>query len=125
MAVEYIANALGTDLSIIDAELQKIILFAGESKEITLEQARLMVVPQREIASFEIRESFGNRDARGLERRRAHLPDRQVVGRVRSQDFDQVAMRSAARALASSSVAGATERAVRANIRRWPNCRPA
>lgn len=80
MAVEYIANALGTDLSIIDAELQKIILFAGESKEITLEQVRLMVVPQREIASFEIRESFGNRDAHAFTQKLRELLDSNVDG---------------------------------------------
>jgi DNA polymerase-3 subunit delta len=80
MAVQYIADALGTDLSIIDGELRKIILFAPESKEISLEQAKLMIVPQREIASFEIRESFGNREARAFTQKLRELLDSNVDG---------------------------------------------
>lgn len=80
MAAQYIADALGTDLAIIDSELRKIILFAPDSKEITYAQAKEMIVPQREIAAFEIHDSFGARDARAFTQKLRELLDCGVEG---------------------------------------------
>lgn len=61
-AAEYVSNALGNDLARIDAELKKILLLDPQGKLITFDQAKLMIVPQRSLAAFELQESFGNRD---------------------------------------------------------------
>ena len=62
LAAEYVSNALGNNQALVDAELQKILTLDPNGKNISLEQAKLMIAPQREIAAFEIRESFGNHD---------------------------------------------------------------
>ena len=45
-------------------EVEKVLLYAPDCKKITGELVRTMVVPQREMVSFEINDSFGMRDAK-------------------------------------------------------------
>ena len=80
LACRYLSEAIGTDTALIAAEMEKIILFAPTCKEISLELVKTMVVPQREIQAFEIRESFGNRDASAFVRKTKELLDNGVTG---------------------------------------------
>ncbi|MCK9181975.1 MAG: DNA polymerase III subunit delta [Fibrobacteraceae bacterium] len=80
MAVSYVADALGTDLAVIDSELKKILLLDPNGKEISLEQVKLMIVPQREIAAFEIREFFGDRNPQAYTKKLRELLDSGVDG---------------------------------------------
>lgn len=63
-ASQYLADALGTDTKLVSEEIEKVLLFAPDCKKITLELVRTMVVPQREMVSYEINDSFGLRDAK-------------------------------------------------------------
>lgn len=65
-AIQYMADALGNDLALIDAELQKILLFDPELKEITLQHCKTMVVTQRDMETYELQEPFGHRDPKGF-----------------------------------------------------------
>lgn len=80
LAAAYIADALGTDQARIDAELQKILLLDPQGKAISLEQAKLMIAPQREIAAFEIREPFGDRNPQAYTKKLRELLDSGVEG---------------------------------------------
>ena len=80
LAAEYIADALGTNQALIDSEIKKILLLDPEGKIISLEQAKLMIAPQREIAAFEIRESFGDRDPIAYTKKLRELLDSGVEG---------------------------------------------
>ena len=80
LAAEYVADALGTDQALIDAELKKILLLDPEGQVISLDQAKLMIAPQREIAAFEIRESFGDRDPIAYTKKLRELLDAGVEG---------------------------------------------
>ncbi|MDY3921514.1 MAG: DNA polymerase III subunit delta [Hallerella porci] len=80
LAAEYIADALGTNQALIDSEIKKILLLDPEGKIISLEQAKLMIAPQREIAAFEIRESFGDRDPIVYTKKLRELLDSGVEG---------------------------------------------
>ncbi len=79
-AVRYVSEALGSDSALIAAELQKIMLFAPETKVITYEQAKTMIVPQRDIQAHEIRDSFGNRDAKAFTKKLRELLDNNTEG---------------------------------------------
>lgn len=79
-AAEYISNALGNNLAQIDSELKKILLLDPQGKIITLEQAKLMIVPQRSLAAFELQESFGNRDPLAFTKKLRELFDSGVEG---------------------------------------------
>lgn len=79
LACRYLSDALGTDTALIAAELDKILLFSPDCKEISLDLVKTMVVPQREILAFEIRESFGNRDASAFVRKLRELLDNGVA----------------------------------------------
>lgn len=79
-AVRYISEALGSDSALIAAELQKILLFVPDTKVITYEQAKTMIVPQRDILAHEIRESFGNRDAQAFTQKLRELLDNNTEG---------------------------------------------
>ena len=63
-ACHYLAEALGTDTKLVCEEIEKVLLYAPDCKKITGELVRTMVVPQREMISFEINDSFGMRDAK-------------------------------------------------------------
>lgn len=63
-ACQYLAEALGTDTKLVCEEVEKVLLYAPDCKKITGELVRTMVVPQREMVSFEINDSFGMRDAK-------------------------------------------------------------
>lgn len=65
-AVQYLADALGNDLALIDAELHKILLFDPALREITLQHCRTMVVSQRDMETYELQEPFGHRDTKGF-----------------------------------------------------------
>lgn len=80
LAAEYVANALGTNQSLVDAELKKILLLDPQGKVISLGQARLMIAPQREIAAFEIRDAFGSRDPAAYTKKLRELLDSGVEG---------------------------------------------
>jgi len=56
--------ALGTDTKLVSEEIEKVLLFAPDCPKITLELVRTMIVPQREMVSYEINDSFGMRDAK-------------------------------------------------------------
>lgn len=80
LAAEYVSNALGNNQTLVDAELQKILTLDPNGKNISLEQAKLMIAPQREIAAFEIRESFGNHDPIAYTQKLRELLDSGVEG---------------------------------------------
>lgn len=80
LAAEYVSDALGTDQARIDAELQKILLLDPQGKDISLEQAKLMIAPQREIAAFELREPFGDRNPQAYTKKLRELLDSGVDG---------------------------------------------
>ncbi len=80
LAAEYVANALGTNQALIDAELKKILLLDPQGKIISHAQAKLMIAPQREIAAFEIRDAFGNRDSAAYVKKLRELLDSGVEG---------------------------------------------
>jgi len=80
LAAEYVSNALGTDQALIDAELRKILLLDPQGQVISFEQVKLMIAPQREIAAFEIRESFGDRDPVAYTKKLRELLDSGVEG---------------------------------------------
>ncbi len=61
-ASQYLADALGTDTKLVSEEIEKVLLFAPDCPKISLELVRTMVVPQREMVSFEINDSFGLRN---------------------------------------------------------------
>lgn len=63
-ASRYLAEALGTDTKLVCEEVEKVLLFAPDCKKITLDLVRTMIVPQREMVSYEINDSFGLRDAK-------------------------------------------------------------
>lgn len=63
-ACQYLADALGTDTKLVSEEIEKVLLFAPDCPKITLELVRTMIVPQREMVSYEINDSFGMRDAK-------------------------------------------------------------
>lgn len=63
-AAQYLADALGTDTKLVCEEIEKVLLFAPDCQKITLDLVRTMVVPQREMVSFEINDSFGFRDVK-------------------------------------------------------------
>lgn len=65
-AVQYLADALGNDLALIDAELHKILLFDPELREITLKHCKTMVVSQRDMETYELQEPFGHRDVKNF-----------------------------------------------------------
>ncbi len=65
-AVQYLADALGNDLALIDAEIQKILLFDPALQEINLQHCRTMVVSQRDMETYELQEPFGHRDTQGF-----------------------------------------------------------
>lgn len=77
-ACQYLAEALGTDTKIVCDEIEKILLFAPDCKKITAEMVRTMVVPRREMASYEINDSFGMRDAKAYTRTLNDLLNRGV-----------------------------------------------
>lgn len=78
-AARYLAEALGTDTSLIAAELEKILVYDSSTKEISLETVKTMVVPQREILAYEIRESFGTRNATAYVKKLKDLLDNGVT----------------------------------------------
>lgn len=61
-AAQYLADALGTDTKLVCEELEKVLLFEPNCQKISLELVRTMIVPQREMESYEINDSFGMRD---------------------------------------------------------------
>jgi len=61
-AAQYLSDALGNDPALVHAEIAKIRLHSPHHPEISLEEARLLVVQQREMATFEIQKPFGDRD---------------------------------------------------------------
>ncbi len=63
-ACRYLADAIGTDTACVAAELEKVQLFAPEAPAFTEELVRNIIVPQREMSPYEIKDSFGDRDAR-------------------------------------------------------------
>ena len=63
-ASQYLADALGTDTKLVCEEVEKVLLFAPDCKKITLDLVRTMIVPQREMVSYEINDSFGMRDVK-------------------------------------------------------------
>lgn len=63
-ACRYLAEALGTDTKLVCEEVEKVLLFAPDCKKITLDLVRTMIVPQREMVSYEINDSFGMRDVK-------------------------------------------------------------
>lgn len=63
-ACHYLAEALGTDTKLVVEELEKVLLFQPDCQKITLDLVKTMVVPQREIVAYEIRDSFGARNAK-------------------------------------------------------------
>lgn len=67
-ASQYLADALGTDTKLVSEEIEKVLLFAPDCQKITLDLVRTMVVPQREMVSYEINDSFGMRDVKNYTR---------------------------------------------------------
>ena len=65
-AAAYLADALGNELGIVHSELEKIVNADPAAKGITLEIAQRMVVPQRDMSSFELVKPFGDRDAQAF-----------------------------------------------------------
>lgn len=63
-ASKYLAEALGTDTKLVCEEIEKVLLFAPDCSKITEDLVRTMVVPQREMVSYEINDSFGMRDVK-------------------------------------------------------------
>lgn len=68
-ACDYLAEALGTDTKLVCEEIEKVLLFEPDCKKITGELVRTMVVPQREMVSYEINDSFGLRDVQEYARK--------------------------------------------------------
>ena len=54
LACRYLSEALGTDTALIAAEIEKILLFAPNCKEISIDLVKTMVVPQREILALKL-----------------------------------------------------------------------
>lgn len=63
-ACRYVADAIGTDTACVATELEKVQLFAPDAPAFTEELVRTIIVPQREMSPFEIKDSFGDRNAK-------------------------------------------------------------
>lgn len=68
-ASRYLADALGTDTANIASELEKVLQHSPDLKIFPESLVREIIVPQREMLAWEIRESFGNRDAKAYLRK--------------------------------------------------------
>ena len=63
-AKRYLADALGTDTANIVSELEKVLQFDPDISVFTEKLVKEFIVPQREIKAFEIRDSFGDKNAK-------------------------------------------------------------
>lgn len=63
-ASRYLADAIGTDTARVVSELEKVHLHSPDAPAFTEALVREIIVPQREVLPYEIKEPFGNRDAR-------------------------------------------------------------
>ncbi len=63
-ACRYLADALGTDTANIISELEKVLQFAPDLTVFTEKLVKDFIVPQREISAFEIKDSFGDYNAK-------------------------------------------------------------
>ena len=62
-AAQYIADALGNDPALVHSELQKVLLHSPDCKEISLDLAKELIVPQREMMAYELQKPFGERNS--------------------------------------------------------------
>lgn len=65
-ASRYLADAIGTDTARVASELEKVSLHSPDAPSFTEALVKEIVVPQREVLPYEIKESFGNKDARAF-----------------------------------------------------------
>jgi DNA polymerase III delta subunit len=61
-AAAYLVDALGNDLKGIQTEIEKILLYNPDLKEIDLKTCQLLVQPRRERLPYELSEPFGRKD---------------------------------------------------------------
>ncbi len=80
-ACTYLADAIGSDTACIATELEKVQLFAPDAPNFSETLVRQIIVPQREISPFEIKDSFGDRNARAyVVKLHELMTDRNVEG---------------------------------------------
>ena len=68
-ASQYLADALGTDTKLVCEEVEKALIYAPDSPNISYDLVKTMITPRREIPPYEILNFFGMRDSVGYVRK--------------------------------------------------------
>jgi DNA polymerase-3 subunit delta len=63
-AATHLAQAVGSDLRLLDQEVQKLVTYAGEGEEISLEQVLRLVPYTRQAVIFDLVDALGQRKGR-------------------------------------------------------------
>ncbi|HAK60519.1 MAG TPA: DNA polymerase III subunit delta [Nitrospiraceae bacterium] len=62
-AIQFLVQVLGTDLQKVNNELQKVVIYQKDKKDITLEDVMAVVGDFREFTSFDLAEAIGSKEA--------------------------------------------------------------
>lgn len=92
-AAQYLSDALGPDPALVHAEIEKLKLHSPDCQTLSLTLVKDLVVPQREMAAYEIQKPFGDRNQVAFVRTLRHLLERGISGTALVWSLHQQALR--------------------------------